>query len=73
MLLKIIVTDSGGQEHIFNEDDGEVEHHLELKDDNGFVTITTRTFNGAETFEAETETTFICPRRVDALYGPYEV
>ena len=68
-LLKIVVTDSGGQEHIFNEDEGEVENWLILKDENGFVTITTRTFSGGDKFETEANTTFILPRRVDVIYG----
>jgi len=65
-LLKIVVTDSGGDEHIFNENTGEVENYLCLKDENGFVTVTTRTFE-----HEEVVTTFISPRRVDVIYGAH--
>ena len=69
-LLKIIVTDTGGVEHIFNEVPGEIENWLNLKDENGYVTITTRTFENSDKFNTEIETTFISPRRVDVLYVP---
>lgn len=70
-LLKIVVVDSGGQEHIFNESSGEEEHYLDLKDENGFVTITTRVFSVKKTYDCETQSTFISPRRVDVLFGEY--
>lgn len=67
-LLKIIVTDSSGVEHIFNEVAGECEHYLTIKDDNGHCSIFRRTFDGDKT-ETETTIVFINPRRVDVLYG----
>lgn len=70
-LLKIIVTDSSGVEHIFNEVPGEIENSLDLKDENGYVTIVTRTFEGGDKFDTETVTIFISPRRIDVLYGEY--
>lgn len=73
-LLKIIVTDSGGVEHIFNEIPHELEHWISLKDDDGHVSITTRTFEPGSDRDAkcdtEINTTFIAPRIVVALYVP---
>lgn len=75
-LLKIIVTDSAGAEHIFNEASGDVENYLDLRpcDDSGepltgFVQIITRTFTTGAKCDAETEALFFEPRRVDVLYG----
>lgn len=64
-LLKIIVTDSGGIEHIFNEIQGEVENYLNLRDEDCNVTVTTRTF---EDENIESVATFLNPRRIDVVY-----
>ena len=68
-LLKIVVTDSGGNEHIFNEEKGVIENWLNLKDEDGYVTILTRTFDHSGKLENESNAIFILPRRVDVLYG----
>jgi hypothetical protein len=75
-LIKIIVTDSAGEEHIFNQECGVVENYLELRpmtvhDEplSGYVEVTTRIFSDREIADTETVTLFISPRRVDAIYG----
>lgn len=79
MLLKIVVTDSAGAEHIFLEDAGEVENFLDFnpteasdKPIKNAVRITTRVFTETETFASETISTFISPRCVDVFYGAYD-
>lgn len=74
-LLKIIVTDSAGVEHIFNEAAGETENYLDLQPTTNLgevmhnaVQITTRSFGAGEKAEAETDSIFINPRRVDVIY-----
>lgn len=75
-LLKIIVTDSAGVEHVFDDSPGDVEHYLELQplgsDDeplSGAVRVVTRTWTTRAKCDTETESLFFAPRRVDVLYG----
>jgi hypothetical protein len=77
-LIKIIVVDSGGEEHIFNvEDDSEL--YLEMQPEHysggpckNCIRIRRRIFNGKKKFESETEAWFMNPRRFDLVYGEYE-
>jgi len=79
-LLKIIVTDSSGTEHIFNESKGDVENYLDLRpidySDNPIpnaIKITTRTFeSGSDKFDSESVAIFFNPLRVDCICGKYE-
>ena len=70
MQKKIIVIDSSGEEHIFNEIPSEVEMTLDMQDDSGHPIIITRTFDveHGDNMVTETESTFIVPRRIDVLY-----
>lgn len=73
-LIKIIVTDSSGGEHIFNETPGEIENYLELRplvNDSvlkGAIRIVTRIFSDEDVADYETHSLFISPRRVDVIY-----
>lgn len=67
-LVKIVVTDSGGVEHIFNEVPNEIEHFIELKDAMGNVVITTGTVGSEpDDFEYITTTIFTSPRKIEIL------
>jgi hypothetical protein len=73
-LIKIIVIDSGGDEHLFHEEAGEEEHYIDIaKDSNpATVKITCRIFeDGSKTYTSEIETTFLNPRRIDVIYGEF--
>ena len=76
--IKIVVTDIAGDEHIFNEEPGDVEHYLELNPQDGqnnpdsFISVTTRCFNGGEKYTSESTAWFFKPRRIDVIYGPWE-
>ena len=81
-LIKMIVTDSAGVEHEFEEIPGDIENYLELNptDISGraiikitpadwAVRIITRTFTAGDTFDTERESLFYSPRRIDVIYG----
>lgn len=78
-LLKIIVIDAAGAEHIFNELPGEVENYLDLRPEDapgvaltaGTIKITTRSFSNRK-FDTEVESFFISPRRIDIIYDRKE-
>jgi len=77
-LIKIIVVDSGGEEHIFNtEDDAEL--YLDVYPAQGnsgpaknCIQIVRRVFNGKKKYESESVAWFMSPRRFDLVYGEYE-
>ena len=70
MQKKIIVIDSGGEEHIFNEIPREVEMTLAMQDDSVHPIVITKTFDveHGDNMVTETESTFFAPRRIDVLY-----
>ena len=77
-LLKIIVTDSAGEETVFEETD-DVQNHFErsIYDADGtvmpgWIRIITRTFSTKKTFDTETISEFFNPRKVELLFGKYE-
>ena len=66
-LLKIVVTDSAGVEHLFNEESGVVENYINLIECG--VKVTVRVLEpGRDKFDMETECIFMLPRRVDISY-----
>ena len=77
-LIKIVVYDSSGDEHIFNHDDTAEQYIKQnVYDDqdkliSGSIQITTRLFeDGPESFTGEVESIFHMPRRVDIYYDGY--
>lgn len=76
-LTKIVVIDSGGVEHIFNESAGDIENDIEFRPfKNGnyiqnSLEVTTRSFSGG-VFDTEVETLFIMPRRIDVIFGAFD-
>lgn len=78
-MVKIIVTDSGGVEHIFHES-YDVEHYLNLTPIGNFdqpiqgaVEIETHIFeNNQEKCTTATRAIFIAPRRIDIIYEDSE-
>lgn len=73
-MIKIVVTDSGGDEHIFNSEE-DVELYFDLRPESECecnrridgIKITTRVFENKK-LETELESIFIRPRRVDVLF-----
>lgn len=74
-IIKVIVTDSGGNEHIFNaEDDSELylDMHPSRADSEpvtNCIRIVHRIFEGKATYSCEVESWFMAPRRIDLIYG----
>lgn len=79
-ILKIVVTDSGGVEHIFNETDDQVVClNLTPQTDpsrgslKGAILIETLIFDPPKkTYAQREESFFLAPRRVDVIFGPFE-
>jgi len=78
-LIKIVVYDSAGEEHIFNEDSATEQYiHHNIRDSQGepvvgAIEITTRLFEDSKEgkFTSEVGSIFHFPRRVNLIYSGY--